>query len=217
MTKTLIWAGVLAAASFGMVAAASAAPIDVTTTSNSSALPTYDINPTPNSATSFPYFKQSTSGSISGQQLSPWSGTGSSFTAYSCLDCVPPPNSMPATATYTVPTGATGLSIFWGSPDAYNEITFSDGKAVDSEMLTGASLDVPTGVGHDWVTFNFNGADVTSITLTDTGPEAFEYADVTFLSATPLPATLPLFAGGLSMIGLLGWRRKRRSTGFLPA
>jgi hypothetical protein len=29
--------------------------------------------------------------------------------------------------------------------------------------------------------------------------------------ATPLPATLPLFAGGLSVMGLFGWRRKRKA------
>jgi hypothetical protein len=33
--------------------------------------------------------------------------------------------------------------------------------------------------------------------------------DVT-ISATPLPAALPLFAGGLGALGLLGWRRKRK-------
>jgi len=33
-------------------------------------------------------------------------------------------------------------------------------------------------------------------------------ADVT---ATPLPAALPLFAGGLGALGLLGWRRKRNA------
>jgi len=31
------------------------------------------------------------------------------------------------------------------------------------------------------------------------------------VSATPLPAALPLFAGGLGAIGLLGWRRNRRN------
>ena len=31
-----------------------------------------------------------------------------------------------------------------------------------------------------------------------------------FLVATPLPATLPLFASGLGALGLLGWRRKRK-------
>ena len=29
--------------------------------------------------------------------------------------------------------------------------------------------------------------------------------------ATPLPAALPLFAGGLGVMGLLGWRRKRKN------
>ena len=31
------------------------------------------------------------------------------------------------------------------------------------------------------------------------------------VSSTPLPAALPLFAGGLGALGLLGWRRKRRA------
>ena len=31
-----------------------------------------------------------------------------------------------------------------------------------------------------------------------------------FLSTTPLPAALPLFASGLGALGLLGWRRKRK-------
>ena len=34
---------------------------------------------------------------------------------------------------------------------------------------------------------------------------------LTLVSQTPLPAALPLFATGLSAIGLLGWRRKRKS------
>ena len=40
-------------------------------------------------------------------------------------------------------------------------------------------------------------------------PRSFDYgfASVT----TPLPATLPLFAGGLVGLGLLGWRRKRKA------
>ena len=31
------------------------------------------------------------------------------------------------------------------------------------------------------------------------------------IAATPLPATLPLFASGLGALGLLGWRRKRKA------
>jgi hypothetical protein len=39
----------------------------------------------------------------------------------------------------------------------------------------------------------------------------FETIEITAPPAeTPLPAALPLFAGGLGVIGLLGWRRKRK-------
>lgn len=31
------------------------------------------------------------------------------------------------------------------------------------------------------------------------------------IGETPIPATLPLFGTGLGMIGLLGWRRKRKA------
>jgi hypothetical protein len=34
----------------------------------------------------------------------------------------------------------------------------------------------------------------------------------TFPNPTPLPAALPLFAGGLGALSLLGWRRKRKRT-----
>ena len=37
------------------------------------------------------------------------------------------------------------------------------------------------------------------------------YTDTVKISATPLPAALPLFAGGLGGLGLLGWRRKRKA------
>ena len=30
-------------------------------------------------------------------------------------------------------------------------------------------------------------------------------------AATPLPAALPLFAGGLGTLGIIGWRRKRKA------
>jgi hypothetical protein len=40
----------------------------------------------------------------------------------------------------------------------------------------------------------------------------FDYAFGTVPNtATPLPATLPLFAAGLGALGLLGWRRKRKN------
>ena len=49
-----------------------------------------------------------------------------------------------------------------------------------------------------------NGACVTCSVLNGTITSVTE-------SATPLPAALPLFATGLSGLGLLGWRRKRKA------
>jgi hypothetical protein len=39
----------------------------------------------------------------------------------------------------------------------------------------------------------------------------------TAVTATPLPAALPLFATGLAMTGLLGWRKKRKAAAALAA
>jgi hypothetical protein len=39
---------------------------------------------------------------------------------------------------------------------------------------------------------------------------AFDYAAISPI-ITPLPTTLPLFATGLGVLGLLGWRRKKRA------
>ena len=63
-----------------------------------------------------------------------------------------------------------------------------------------------------------NGVEITQITgINNLGDISGFYTDAngTFHSffaapATPLPATLPLFATGLGGLGLLGWRRKRK-------
>jgi hypothetical protein len=44
--------------------------------------------------------------------------------------------------------------------------------------------------------------------------EAFTIDGTSGISATPLPAGLPLFAGGLGAMGLLGWRKKRTTAAF---
>ena len=65
----------------------------------------------------------------------------------------------------------------------------------------------------------FNSADILSRTfsisfyaLHDAGdfqPGGRLYLDNFKIVATPIPAALPLFATGLGVLGLLGWRRKR--------
>jgi hypothetical protein len=42
-------------------------------------------------------------------------------------------------------------------------------------------------------------------------PNGANTYDSTSAATVPLPAALPLFAGGLGALGLLGWRRKRKA------
>jgi hypothetical protein len=64
----------------------------------------------------------------------------------------------------------------------------------------------------------FASQTLTTIVITNTSTEGgtpivlgVTAADIT-ASATPLPAALPLFAGGLGALGLFGWRKKRKLT-----
>jgi hypothetical protein len=114
-------------------------------------------------------------------------------------------------ADYNLPTPGNVLSLFWGSPDTYNSITFYGGPNETNPLftITGADL-VPYGAtlgsGHDLVTVTVIGATVASVMLTDGSLNAFEYTNPT---ATPLPAALPLYAAGVGVIGLLGRRRRK--------
>ena len=67
-----------------------------------------------------------------------------------------------------------------------------------------------------FVNNTFNGilnADTDSGLIVGGGPMSLDFeGTVTFdAAATPLPAALPLFAGGLGAMGLLGWRRRRKA------
>jgi hypothetical protein len=111
------------------------------------------------------------------------------------------------TATYNL-TG-NNLSLFWGSPDTYNTLTLWTGVGGTgaSVSLTGSLADLPGGIlglGHHLVSILTDVA-FRSVTLSST-QAAFEFANMT---ATPIPAALPLFATGLGLMGWLGRRRKR--------
>jgi hypothetical protein len=69
------------------------------------------------------------------------------------------------------------------------------------------------------------GAEAALIAGLENGEAYANIHDATFpggeirgwLEPTPLPATLPLLAGGLGALGLLGWRRKRKAAAMLQA
>jgi hypothetical protein len=69
-------------------------------------------------------------------------------------------------------------------------------------VLVGHAVETP-GIWQD-VGVPFSGVDANTLLLVSDG-------DPGEGSATPLPAALPLFAGGLGVMGLFGWRRERKA------
>lgn len=119
-----------------------------------------------------------------------------------------------ASATYTFGAAQASLQILWGSPDAYNTIEFLNGST-PVFTLTGSGLHPITfGLGHDLVTFTDTTGAFTAVVLSST-QNAFEFADLISTpvggqGTTPLPAALPLYVAGVGIVGLVGWRRKRK-------
>jgi hypothetical protein len=167
---------------------------------DTSFVPTTSNNPLPTSSSNWSI----QTGSVGAQYLSPFAGTPEDGHPYSVVQ-------INGFASYNLPNPGNILTLFWGSPDTYNSITFY-GDLNDTDPLftiTGADL-VPygatLGTGHDQVTVTVIGATVASVKLSDGSLNAFEYTNPT---ATPLPAALPLYAAGVGMIGLLGRRRRK--------
>ena len=105
------------------------------------------------------------------------------------------------------------FSILWGSPDAYNTLSFYGGINGSGSLLfslTGSNLLIQT-FGHDLLQIDFGNQFFQSIVLA-TSSNAFEYTNLQASgpSVIPIPPAFPLFASGVGALGLLGWRRKRK-------
>jgi hypothetical protein len=90
------------------------------------------------------------------------------------------------------------------SPSIFTTFAFHDVLFADAAFTS-----APNGEEDVDVSFRF-------LTETTTGLRLpFPHRAETLIStnATPLPAALPLFGTGLGGLGLLGWRRKRKSRG----
>jgi hypothetical protein len=90
----------------------------------------------------------------------------------------------------------------------FENVTLSTTLGSATTNLTGVAM----------VTVTFASPGVFDIRATFLGDDNFQGAmadttvtvDAVNAGATPLPAALPLFATGLGVLGLLGWRRKRK-------
>lgn len=107
----------------------------------------------------------------------------------------------------TFVTGGDSFSFIFGSPDAFNTISFSFGGA-DRGSVTGASsLFTTQGAGY-YVTTVSGIGNYDAVTFTSS-QNAIEFATYN-VSAVPLPASLPMF--GFGILGLAGMAvlRQRR-------
>jgi hypothetical protein len=176
--------------------------------------------PTPASSSGSPTFVQSVTGSIPNVELSPYA-FNSNGTANAPYSVISPGSVGAGDAIYNIGNSST-FTLLWGSPDTYNVVQFYSGANGTGSLLstTGASTNSYIGSDlacytttctqtlFDLVTFTYDSGNIGSVKLIDTGQAAFEYG----IAATPLPAALPLFAGGLGFLGYLTRRRKKHQS-----
>ena len=102
--------------------------------------------------------------------------------------------------------------------------TGSDGVTSNNFPFTVSQSTSP--VSQDLTLFTAPAVDLTSVSISaipsviagnGTVSSAITFTGVSGLQVIPLPATLPLFASGLGALGLLGWRKKRKSTASILA
>jgi hypothetical protein len=105
----------------------------------------------------------------------------------------------------------TGISTFanqFGAPDNYLFPSAADPFQIDtlgiSFAVSGPFLGTAVNIFHE------AGFDIDKLDPQNGTGEAFGDFMIVGVVATPLPAALPLFAGGLGMIGLLGRRKNRK-------
>jgi hypothetical protein len=129
-------------------------------------------------------------------------------------------NSMAGLVTVTFSSAQTSLNLLWGTLDETDSRNFI---IVDGITITGSTVGTTyAATTEPFGTITNSSDDVgveitnlptsfTTVTFGDSDQSAFEFElGQPSTTATPLPAALPLFAGGLGMIGLLGRRRKRK-------
>jgi hypothetical protein len=205
--RQALLAATMLAATFGLCSFSGPASAVTITNDDLSTVPGVSFNPTPTTSADFHVL----TASFTNFDTSPFSATPQNGLPYSAVQSG-------GNAAYNL--SGTSLSLFWGSPDAFNTITFYAGPGETGGPVgtfTGSSLlafGATLGSGHDLVTFAGSFGSV----LFTSSDQALEYTFAANpVGSTPLPAALPLYAAGVGVMGLLGWRRKRKQNAAVPA
>lgn len=139
--------------------------------------------------------------------------------------------------TITLPSSADGISAASSVVVTSNTAGFGVGQyavfngtgpnqfVVSGGQITSGDVSLPTEFSDFGISNQSPGVKCCSLTfaafdsildggLSDLNGEVTDGpgSPVTFtLATTPIPATLPLFAAGIAVLGLVGWRRKRKA------
>ncbi len=146
-------------------------------------------------------------GSVAGQYAAPLGDTTNYLTV--------PIEGSAGAATLVLTTPLTSLSLYWGSIDAYNTISFADASGNSLGSFMGADIPPAPADGSQGnalnnrrVNFDFGGSTAASVTFTS-GSKAFEVDNIA--GAVPEPATWAMLITGMGMVGAAA--RRRRSSG----
>ncbi|GAB4518147.1 MAG: hypothetical protein Tsb0019_18170 [Roseibium sp.] len=135
--------------------------------------------------------------SVSGQYRSPWQGSSNDGANYASVQAG-------GFVEFVFTQLQDSVSLIWGSPDTYNDLVITL-IGDTTETVNGSQVFGTSGILASLVTIT----DVSFNKLRfESGRNAFEFANLK-TTAVPLPAALPLLAGGLGILGFAGWRRKK--------
>lgn len=150
-------------------------------------------------------------GSVAGQYAAPLGDTTHYLTV--------PLNGSSGSATLALGTALSSLSLYWGSIDTYNTISFADAGGRSLGAFTGAQVPPAPADGSQGnalnnrrVNFDFGGSRASSVTFTS-GNKAFEVDNIA--GAVPEPATWAMLLVGMGLVG--GAVRRRRTGGVVVA
>jgi hypothetical protein len=114
--------------------------------------------------------------------------------------------------------GGDSVTVTFPSPITAFGVFFNVNADSGNYGLNTSVGNVSTGsTSFDTSTFVFDGITsataFSSVTFFSTSSSSGSYniPEIEYVTATPLPAALPLFASGLGALGLFGWRRKRKN------
>jgi len=113
-------------------------------------------------------------------------------------------------------SGISGPTNFGGGPQVNADSGSGDvaGIAGDYALIalpSGYTSGAPLSDSATYLNQTFISLGVTPGTYEWTWGTGVNQNFTLIIGTTPLPATLPLFAGGLGAIGVVGWRRKRKA------